>query len=94
MLILGFQFKFHTLRGRGEGRGPHDKSEDNKEELAALIWNRCADANMDIRSVTVVPSSTSGWTANYLTKPELVLAYTTEFDAIVEEVRDVYDLAD
>jgi len=76
------------------GVGPGKvKAKKPRQELEAMIWDRCLEAGMNLQSVTVSPSKTNGWEANYIAAPSLVTTYTAEFDRIVTELRVSFDLA-
>jgi hypothetical protein len=58
-----------------------------------MIWDRGLEAGMNFQSVTVSPSKTYGWEANYIAAPSLATTYAAAFDRVVTELRASFDLA-
>ena len=71
------------------GVGPGKvKAKKPRQELEAMIWDRCLEAGMNLQSVARPMDGT-----NYIAAPSLATTYTAEFDRIVTELRVSFDLA-
>jgi hypothetical protein len=69
------------------------KETKSKNELEAIIFERCHQAGMkQLESVEVLPRD-GGWQATYTAPMLLIVLYSPEFAEIVQIVRDEFDLS-
>ncbi len=66
------------------------KPQKTKEQIEALLMER--SQGMPIQSVAVFPSKVYGWEATLMASPHLVMNLQGPFEAIVQKMREEFDL--
>ncbi len=68
------------------------KAKKTQRELERIIAQRTA--GLPISGIAVFKSAALGWDANFVGQPEAVSKVVPEFDALLTELRGLYDLSD